>query len=272
MTRCTLTADGSAIAIKSPYDPGFVAALKSKIPPSSRRWDGTNKAWIVTPGYGKVAQDLCMEYFNELPLLPALRNSVPVAKQQILDVRYIGMTKDRGGDERSAYGWYRDGWNVVFPETVLRAWFDAPADPTQAVTLYSVLNVKRDATADEIKTGYRRMALQWHPDKCKEPNAQEQFMAIQHAYEVLTKSRDRYDAGLALEASIRHNPQPDNAPFNNGYRAPLRCGLIMCEGIETMGVFQVQKIFAWEDIKDSYGRVLVVSWSRGDDHFQEVWA
>jgi hypothetical protein len=96
-------------------------------------------------------------------------------------------------------------WNVVFPEQVLRMWFDAPQDPSEQPTLYSVLGIKRDATADELKAGHRRMVFQWHPDRCKEPNAQEQFMAVQHAYEVLSKSRDRYDAGLALEASLRDN-------------------------------------------------------------------
>jgi len=46
----------------------------------------------------------------------------------------------------------------------------------------------------------------------------------------------------------------------------------MCEGIEQMGLFNVSKIFAWQDITDTHGRVLVVSWKAGEDHFSEVWA
>lgn len=277
MPGCEITIDNGAYCVSTPYyNEAWLAEFKSTIPYTDRKPKKVGRAffWIVSPRYGKVVQDLCNKYFGELPLLPAMANVKPIIKQQILDVRYIGMTKDRGSDERSAYGWYRDGWNVIFPETVLRAWFDAPADPTQAVTLYSVLGVRREASAEEIKAGWRRMVMQWHPDKCKEPNAQEQFIAIQHAYEVLTKSRDRYDAGLTLEASIKNHPQQDDNPYSNyqGYRAPLRCGLIMCEGIESMGVFQVSKIMAWQDITDQYGRVLVVSWPRGYDHFEEAWA
>lgn len=272
MTKCTLTSDGGGIAVKTPYDAGFVADLKSSIPYTDRRWKGESKVWIVTPSHGSTLQNLCMKYFNELPLIPDGLITKPVIKQKILDIRYIGQTKDRGGDERSAYGWYQDGWNVIFSETVLRGWFDAPQYPDEAQTLYSVLAISRSATDEEIKSGFRRMAFQWHPDRCKEPNAHEQFIAIQHAYDVLKNNRERYDAGLALEASLRNGKHVDTSRFSNGYRSPLRCGLIMCEGIEQMGIFNISKIFAWQDITDTNGRVLVVSWKSGDDHFSEVWA
>jgi hypothetical protein len=42
--------------------------------------------------------------------------------------------------------------------------------------------------------------------------------------------------------------------------------------MEILGVFNVQKILAWEDIRDTNGRVLVVSWPKDADKFQEVWA
>jgi len=271
MTRCKLTPDAGAIAITTPYDAGFVTELKSLIPYTDRRWKGESKQWIVTPSHGATLQNLCMKYFNELPLLPDIANTKPKVKQQIIDVRYIGITKDRGADERSAYGWFKNGWNVIFPEPVLRQWFDAPSTPDQQPTLYSVLCVSHSATDEEIKSGFRRMAFQWHPDRCKEPNAHEQFIAIQHAYDVLKNNRERYDAGLAFEMSLKNEPQVNTSRFVDGYRSPLRCGLIMCEGIEQMGLFNVTKIFAWEDVRDSQGRVLVVSWKAGEDHFSEVW-
>lgn len=273
MTKCKLTTDSGTIAVTAPYDPGFVAELKMKVQPSERRWKGESKSWLVSPRHGKTIQDLCMKYYNEIPLLPTFPTWKAIPIQKIIDCRYIGTTKDRGSDERSAYGWINGGWNVIFPETVLRAWFDAPATPDEMPTLYSVLGVRRESTDDEIKSGYRRMVFQWHPDRCKEPNAQEQFLAIQHAYEVLKNNRDRYDAGLAFEMSLKNAPKRDSQySVSDGYRSPLRCGLIMCEGIESMGVFQVSKIFAWEDVRDSAGRVLVVSWKKGDDKFTEVWA
>lgn len=275
-TKCTLTADSGAIAVRTPYDPGFVNELKSTIPYTDRRWKGESKQWIVTPSHGATLQNLCNKYFGEMPLLPTGLSAKPKVAQKIIDCRYIGATKDRGGDERSAYGYYKDGWNAIFPESVLRAWFEGvDATPSEAATLYSVLLVARSATTDEIKAGYRRMAKQYHPDYCKEPNAHEQFLTIQHAYEILSNSlkRERYDAGLALEASLKNTPKNGNKfAVDNGYRSPLRCGLIMVEGIEQMGLFTVSKIFAWEDIRDAHGRVLVVSWKAGADHFEEIWA
>lgn len=275
MTKCTLTLDSGAIAVRTPYDPSFVYELKRYIPAGERKWDGTKKLWMIAPQHGQTIQNICMSVFNELPLLPNMTNIKPTVTQRIIDVRYIGITKDRGADERSAYGYYRDGWNVIFPESVLRGWFDAPAQPDEQPTLYSVLNVKRNATTDEIKSGYRRMVFQWHPDRCREPNAQDQFIAIQHAYDVLKDEvkRERYNAGLMFEDSLRNTPKSGNRfAVDTGYRSPLRCGLIMCEGIESMGLFSVSKIFAWADITDNQGRTLVVSWQKGDDHFTEVWA
>lgn len=274
MGKCLITQDGNELILSFPYDQQMIADIKGTISASDRRYDPAKKVWRFAPAQAAKLQMLCERHFNELPAVPNLKAAKVVISSKIIDVRYIGQTKDRGTGDRLAYGWYKDGWNVIFPETILRAWFDAPQNPDEAPTLYSVLGINRTSTDDEIKTGYRRMVMQWHPDRCKEANAQEQFMAVQHAYEILSKSRERYDAGLAFEMSLRSAPS-ENMSFNrlqDGYRSPLRCGLIMCEGTEMLGVFQVQKIFAWEDIRDASGRVLVVSWPKGADTFQEVWA
>lgn len=58
---------------------------------------------------------------------------------------------------------------------------------------YEVLNVAKDATASEIKTAYRKLALQWHPDKNLDNliEAKEQFQLVQNAYEVLYDPQER---------------------------------------------------------------------------------
>ncbi|KAJ0643565.1 putative transcription factor C2H2 family [Helianthus annuus] len=67
--------------------------------------------------------------------------------------------------------------------------------------LYEVLNLPRDCTADEIRSAYRKLALQRHPDKLiksgiPESEATASFQELVNAYEVLSDARERawYDS------------------------------------------------------------------------------
>jgi len=64
-----------------------------------------------------------------------------------------------------------------------------------AGSYYDVLGVSRDAGEQEIKKAYRNLARKYHPDVCKEPDAEEKFKEINEAYSVLSDEtkRAQYD-------------------------------------------------------------------------------
>jgi molecular chaperone DnaJ len=76
---------------------------------------------------------------------------------------------------------------------------------------YDVLGISRDATEDQIKKAYRKLARELHPDVNPEPEAQERFKLVTHAYEVLidVEQRRNYDMGGS-------NPFGGNANFGFG--------------------------------------------------------
>jgi curved DNA-binding protein len=60
---------------------------------------------------------------------------------------------------------------------------------------YDTLEVPRDASEEDIRKSYRRLARRYHPDVSKEPDAEERFKEVSEAYEVLRdrEKRERYD-------------------------------------------------------------------------------
>ncbi len=76
---------------------------------------------------------------------------------------------------------------------------------------YATMGVARDATQDEIKRAYRKLARKYHPDVSKEPDAEARFKEVGEAYEVLKdpEKRKRYDAlGSNWRAGQEFSPPP----------------------------------------------------------------
>jgi curved DNA-binding protein len=77
---------------------------------------------------------------------------------------------------------------------------------------YEVMGVARDATQDEIKRVYRKLARKYHPDVSKEADAEERFKSLGEAYEVLKdpEKRAAYDQlGANWQGGQDFNAPPD---------------------------------------------------------------
>lgn len=76
---------------------------------------------------------------------------------------------------------------------------------------YKILGVSRDASADDIKRAYRKLATKYHPDKSKAKGAEDKFKEANEAHEVLSdpKNRRAYDElGANWKAGQNFTPPP----------------------------------------------------------------
>ena len=79
---------------------------------------------------------------------------------------------------------------------------------TTTENYYDILGVEKNATQEEIKKAYRKLALKYHPDSSKEEGTTEKFMKISEAYETLSDEdkRNQYD-----------NPVQFHSPFFSNF-------------------------------------------------------
>ena len=84
---------------------------------------------------------------------------------------------------------------------------------------YEILGVYRNASKEDLKQAYRRLARKYHPDVNKEPGAEERFKEINRAYEVLSEpeTRGRYDqfgeAGVSGAGGFNYGDMGDMGGF-----------------------------------------------------------
>jgi hypothetical protein len=303
MIEIKITIEGGLYALRSPKDFKLIEALKTYIPTKHRAWSGETFAWMIHPSAVEQCKQAIKAAGYDVPEFPPIGSQeIAAPVQRTLRVEYIGQCKEREGGAVSAlattnasnpYQDYRTGetryqWAIEFPESVLKSFFEMkPAGDTGSQTFYQILCVFETASDEEIKKAHRRLALQWHPDRCREENAADMFRSIDEAYKGLRdpQMRRRYDAGLYFEREARKpalnaaDPSFDfNIPgrrrrFENKYfRAPFRCGVVAVEGSPSLKRFVVSKISSWRDIEDGQGRVMITSWSKQTNSIEVQWS
>ncbi|KAL4612742.1 hypothetical protein GN956_G22876 [Arapaima gigas] len=134
----------------------------------------------------------------------------------------------------------------VFRGILQAGWIGAMATTQSALTLavcilmitelilarkdyYEILGVPKDATERQIKKAFHKLAMKYHPDRNKSPNAEAKFREIAEAYETLSddKRRQEYDQfgysqfpgeGMRSENSGSHFHQPFSFNFDDIFK------------------------------------------------------
>lgn len=105
---------------------------------------------------------------------------------------------------------------------------------------YSILGVSKNASADELKKAYRKLALEWHPDRHKgadKEQAEKKFKEINEAYQVLSDPQKK--ANYDQFGSANGNPFAGGGgqgPFSYSYSSTG--GANPFEGIDPMDIFE----------------------------------
>ena len=88
---------------------------------------------------------------------------------------------------------------------------------------YDTLGVDRKASEQDIKKAYKRMALKFHPDKNKDPGAEEKFKEIAEAYDVLIDAEKRATFDRFGEDGLKGNVRrhSHSAPVDPQFHSPF---------------------------------------------------
>ena len=106
-------------------------------------------------------------------------------------------------------------------------------------THYDILGVSKDAEETDIKKAYRKLSLQYHPDRNPDPSATEKYKVINEAYEILSDSQKRQQYNHELEFGSSGFPgggfPGGGFPFPGGMGGPDIFNMMFGGGFPGMG-------------------------------------
>ena len=86
-------------------------------------------------------------------------------------------------------------------------------------TFYDILGVSNDATEDQIKKAYKKLAFQLHPDRNSDPNSSAKFQELNEANEVLSDSAKRLNYDNQLNGVNMHHPGVQFRDMNDLFKS-----------------------------------------------------
>ncbi|MFM7293742.1 MAG: DnaJ domain-containing protein, partial [Burkholderiales bacterium] len=101
---------------------------------------------------------------------------------------------------------------------------------------YEILGVKRDASEDDIKKAYRRLARKYHPDVSKESEGEAKFKDVSEAYQTLKDKEKR----AAYDQLGSHRPGEEFAPSQDwaeAFNTHFNGGETSLEGADLSDLF-----------------------------------
>ena len=286
MKTATIEQHDGYFAVHTPYDRRVVEAVKS-LPSADRQWSKIDRAWLV---HGQHLSAVSRKLQGLGFTVRARGGPALTEKLVFMQVIYLGAAGPVSPGTYQARGLIKEvgaggrnllegvSWGGVFPRSVLKAWFmpNATGGTGDVLTAnyFDLFGVKDTATEAEIKSAYRKMLFQWHPDTCREADAGLVTKRVVAAYEVLKDpiTRGRYGVGLALESGLsKRQKQGDTYKGVQVWKPPLRCGSVCCKAVGSWAVsWHVNQILSWQPIVDGQ-RQLVTSWAAGSSEPHLEW-
>ena len=86
---------------------------------------------------------------------------------------------------------------------------------------YRILGVSRDASEEDIKKAYRRLAKQYHPDVNKEPGAEEKFKQIQNAYQQIIDMKKHGGNDFWQQSYQQNYGNYQQGSYSNDYQSVI---------------------------------------------------